>query len=167
MKTYINKIKKQAVKNESEIEVFCEKLKKQGVSPSRLDSRIKKLLREKIANFDCTSCAACCKEAYVVVETEDIGRLAKHFSMKRSDFRGKYVGRNEDGDVVFNRRPCPFLKKDLCAHYEVRPNCCREYPHSLAIETMDKLENLAANYEVCPAIFQAVEELRTSLFPPT
>ena len=166
MKTEIKKIKNQAVKNENEIEAFCEGLKENGLLPRSLDSRMKKLLREKISNFDCTICAACCKEAYVVVETEDIARLAKHFSMKRSDFRNKYVGRNEDGDVGFNRRPCPFLKKDLCSHYEARPNCCREYPHSLAIDAMDKLENLAANYEVCPAIFQALEELRASLFPP-
>lgn len=166
METDIARIKKLAAKNEGKIDDFCEKLKEAGISSRTLDARIKKLLREKMSHFDCTQCAACCKEAYVVVETEDIARLARNLAMKRSEFRGKYVGRNEDGDVVFKRRPCPFLKRNLCSHYTARPNCCREYPYSLASESMEKLENIAANYEVCPAVFHAVEELRASLFPP-
>jgi uncharacterized protein len=163
MDTEIRSIKKQALKNEAEIEAFCDRLKENGFRGKTLDSRFKKLLREKLARFDCTKCAACCTEAYVVIETEDIARLASALDMKRSEFRSEYVGRNEDGDVVFNRRPCPFLKKERCVHYPERPNCCREYPFSLGSDVLDILENIAANYEVCPAVFEALEELRASL----
>jgi Fe-S-cluster containining protein len=166
MDPVIKNIRKLALKNDAEIEAFCEKLQTNGFKGKSLDPRMKRLLREKIEHFDCTKCAACCKEAYVVVGTEDIARLAKALGMKRSDFRARYVTRNEDGDVCFNRRPCPFLKKDLCTQYEARPDCCREYPHSLGVEVMDKLDNVAANYEVCPAVYEAVEELRSLLFKP-
>jgi Fe-S-cluster containining protein len=164
MEADIRNIKKQALKNDAEIEAFCERLKEDGFKGKSLDSRFKKLLREKISHFDCTKCAACCKEAYVVVETEDIARLARKLDMKRSEFRAEYVGRNEDGDVVFNVKPCPFLAKNLCTQYSERPNCCREYPLSLGSEVIDILENIAANYEVCPVVFEALEELRASLF---
>ncbi|MCD6223504.1 MAG: YkgJ family cysteine cluster protein [Deltaproteobacteria bacterium] len=30
---------------------------------------------------------------------------------------------------VFNKKPCPFLKDNLCSHYTYRPKDCISYPH--------------------------------------
>jgi Fe-S-cluster containining protein len=160
----IASIRKSAAKKEKEAEAFCAWLENNGPSPAKLDKRLHGLLKEAMRGIDCTACAACCREAYVVVATEDVWRMAEALDMRRSDFRRAYIGRNEDGDQCFNRRPCPFLGRDrLCCHYEARPDCCRDYPFSLAVDCREKLENLSANYLVCPAVTLALDRLRAEL----
>ncbi|MEW6554232.1 MAG: YkgJ family cysteine cluster protein [Actinomycetota bacterium] len=156
----MRRIKKLADAREEEVDAFIAWLKLRCDSSERLDARLQSLIEEALAKFDCTTCARCCKDAYVVVDTGDIARMAKAVGMKRSAFRAEYVGKNEDGDTCFNRRPCPFLKKNLCMHYESRPDCCREYPGSLAVDSASNLDNINANYQVCPAVFNALEALR-------
>ncbi len=160
METDLAKIKKLASEYEEEVDAFLEWLKVSRIPVRKLDARLKKLMREIMREFDCTRCAACCKDAYVVVDTDDIARMAEAVGMKRSEFRAAYVTRNEDGDTCFNRRPCPFLEGDLCTRYRSRPGCCREYPYSLAVDSKEKIENISANYLVCPVLFHALEQLR-------
>lgn len=160
MDAEIRRMRRLAAANEEELDAFIEWLKKRDLSSGRLGRRLKRALNKAMAELDCTRCALCCKEAYVVLLDGDIERLAGRLGMKRSDFRAKYVARNEDGDPCLSRRPCPFLRKNLCTLYEDRPDCCREYPQSLASDAADNLDNIGANYLVCPAVFQALERLR-------
>ncbi len=160
----IGEIRKRAKSGEKEADAFCEWLRTKGPSPGKLDRRLHELLEEAMDGLDCTACAACCREAYVVVTTEDIWRMSEALGMRRSDFRRAYIGRSEDGDQCFNRQPCPFLKRNrLCRYYDARPDCCRDFPYSLAIDCREKLDNLSANYLVCPAVTLALDRLREEL----
>ena len=163
MEKDLKKIKRLAAAREDEVDAFIAWLKLRCDSSGKLDGRLGKLIDEALSEFDCTTCARCCKDAYVVVDTGDIARLAKALGKKRSEFRAEYIGKNEDGDTCLNRRPCPFLKKNMCTIYESRPDCCREYPHSLAVDSVGNLDNINANYAVCPAVFNALEVLRDFL----
>jgi len=61
---------------------------------------------------------------------------------------------NEDGDLVLQSVPCPFL--DLgdhrCSIYEDRPAACREYPHTDRKHMAAILPLTARNAHVCPAV---------------
>ncbi len=160
METDPRKTKRLATAHEEEIDAFLDWLKASRIPSRKLDARLKKLLRESMGQLDCTACAGCCKDAYVVVDNDDIARLAAALGMKHADFRAEYITRNEDGDVCINRQPCPFLRDNLCTLYRARPGACREYPFSLAVDAREKMENISANYLVCPALFNALERLR-------
>ncbi len=164
MEKDLRKIKRLAAEREEELDAFLAWLKLHcGEEDEKLDARLDAHIKEALSHFDCKRCARCCKEAHVTVDTNDIARLSKALNMKRSQFRAEYVGKNEDGDICINRRPCPFLKRNLCTLYESRPDSCREYPASLAVDAAANLDNIGANYLVCPAVFSALEELRDFL----
>jgi uncharacterized protein len=110
---------------------------------------------EVFANFDCLSCANCCKTAGPRLLQADIDRMAKHLRLKAGDFMDRFVKIDEDGDWVMNQLPCPFLGDDnYCSIYEARPKACREYPHTDRNRMHQILNLTERNVSVCPAVFE-------------
>jgi hypothetical protein len=80
--------------------------------------------------FDCTKCAACCRDNEVILLEEDIKRF-------KDGGRGElakppYAKRHKDGRIILtlleNKR-CRHLKKNNhCGIYELRPHACSEFP---------------------------------------
>ncbi|MFZ4394680.1 MAG: YkgJ family cysteine cluster protein [Kiritimatiellia bacterium] len=70
----------------------------------------------------------------------------------------------EDGDLTFNRRPCPFLSENRCRVYEHRPDTCRSYPHLQKKEFVFRLTQAVGNCSVCPIVFNVYERLKTELW---
>jgi Fe-S-cluster containining protein len=74
--------------------------------------------------------------------------------MGAAAFEAAYLRRDEDGDLVLQSAPCPFL--DLgdhrCSIYEDRPAACREYPHTDRKHMAAILPLTARNAHVCPAV---------------
>jgi hypothetical protein len=80
--------------------------------------------------LDCRACAACCKSNEVLLEKEDLTRLARanlHHLAKRP-----WARRRRDGKIVLVLTPdkrCKHLGRgNLCDIYEHRPNACRHFP---------------------------------------
>ena len=89
-------------------------------------------LHDKISQrTDCLLCANCCRSLGPRITDKDVERMAKALRIKTVDIISKYLRIDEDGDMVFQSMPCPFLGNDnYCSIYESRPKACREYPHT-------------------------------------
>ena len=116
---------------------------------------------EVFACTDCLKCANCCKTTGPLFTQKDIERIAQHLKLKPGQFVEQYLRVDEDQDYVLQQVPCVFLGSDnYCSIYEVRPKACREYPHTDSVRMQQNLKLTAKNVEICPAVFQIVEELK-------
>lgn len=110
---------------------------------------------------DCTRCANCCKTMTVKLDRTDIDRIADHLGMTVQDFTERYLETDErEGFHKIRQQPCPFLGDDRCTIYDVRPACCREFPHTdkegFTFRTISHSQNALR----CPAVFWIVEGMR-------
>jgi Fe-S-cluster containining protein len=86
--------------------------------------------------FDCAMCGRCCSQRLILLNTEDVFRLADHFKMTVPVFMEKY-------GVVFatteaSKKPrlylkvagekCPFFADNKCSIHPVKPLICRLFP---------------------------------------
>jgi len=145
-------------KKNSNIE-FCAKLKKK--KPSNLDSIAKEVHDIVFSKIDCLDCANCCKNISPIIKDSDIVRISKHLKTKPASFTEKYLRLDGDGDYVYKEPPCPFLLPDnYCQIYEVRPNACKEYPHTDRRRFYQLLDLTLKNSFVCPAVYYFFELLK-------
>lgn len=130
----------------------------------KVDDAFHALHEEIFEEFDCLTCANCCKTTSPIFYDTDIERLAKELRIKAVDFADKYLKVDEDGDQVLKSSPCPFLGSDnYCSVYEARPKACREYPHTDRKKMVQIMELTHKNTQVCPAVFEIVERLKKIL----
>lgn len=122
------------------------------------------LHQEVFEKIDCLECANCCSTTPALILDRDVPRIAKHIKLSVKEFYEKYTVRDDDGDTVFRQTPCVFLGADnYCSIYEVRPNACREYPHTDHPKMKQILDITFKNREICPGVFDIVEALKDTL----
>lgn len=124
------------------------------------DRWVNELDQTVFTDIDCLDCANCCTSIPPIVTVKDAERMAKYLKLSNADFFERYLIKDEDGDVVINQSPCPFLQKDnKCAVYDDRPKACRQYPHT---GTGDFSKNLALHFQnsvYCPAVFHILKRI--------
>jgi len=115
---------------------------------------------EVFSKMDCLDCANCCKSIPPIVSNRDAKRISKHLNISVKVFSEKYLRVDNDGDTVINSSPCPFLLSDnKCEVYEVRPNACRQYPHSGDLQFFKNISHHKRNAKYCPALFEILKRL--------
>jgi len=58
--------------------------------------------------------------------------------------------------------PCPFLgKDDRCTLYAIRPEACRDFPHTDKEGFIWRTYQHAANTLACPAVYYIVKHMRS------
>lgn len=135
-------------------------LKRLENGPS-LDKAFQAAHEKAFEKIDCLQCANCCKTTSPILYQNDMDRIAGHIALSTGAFIQKYVEMDEDGDFVFNRTPCPFLGKDnKCEVYEVRPEACRDYPHTNRKNMIDVLDIALVNSLICPAGSKILSDLK-------
>jgi len=136
----------------------------QRQKPARLDAAFREVHQEVFERQSCLSCAHCCQTVGPLFTPRDISRLASHFKLSEAAFQQKYLRRDEDGDLVLQSLPCPFLQDDkYCSVYPIRPKACREYPHTDRPRMHQVLSLTAKNSQHCPAVAEMTAQLRQKL----
>lgn len=149
-----------AAKSEPEWKRFLSKNKKKIEG---MDLHIH-ALHDKISECtDCLQCANCCRSLGPRITDKDVERMAKALRIKAADVVTKYLRIDEDGDMIFQAMPCPFLGADnYCAIYENRPKACREYPHTDR-KRFYQIYNLSIkNAYTCPIVYEVLRQLTVS-----
>lgn len=152
------------------------KANNQRKSNKKLVSQLKKkkgILVDEIFNSthdevfectDCLKCANCCKTTGPMFTNKDIDKISKHLNQKPVNFIHQYLKIDEDGDYVLQKVPCSFLSTDnYCSIYDVRPKACAEYPHTNRTKQHQILNLNLKNTEVCPAVFEIFEKIKTQI----
>lgn len=164
METDINKIRKLSKEKEDENWEFRSFLKGGDISEEKIDLIVHELYQNVSSEIDCRACANCCRGVQPVLDQEDIERLSKCLGISCAQFKDQYLVKDDDpGKFVFNKKPCPFLKDNLCSHYTNRPKDCRSYPHLHKCGFIFRLVNVIGNCSICPIVFNVYEYLKNEI----
>ncbi|MCZ2099931.1 MAG: YkgJ family cysteine cluster protein [Chitinophagales bacterium] len=160
MKPEYQHILHEALINKEDSLESLKSLKKQA--NHQLVESLKSCHQEVFSKIDCLACANCCKTSPPLVTNKDIKRIAQHLKMTPKLFERKYVIEDINGEKSFSQVPCFFLQEDnRCSIYEVRPEACRNYPHTdedaYFIRTSLNLNNTL----ICPAAFLILKKIKS------
>ncbi len=162
MEKHLPNLKSLAKTREAETTKYFNKLKRR--KPAALDSTVAGIHEEVFAQTNCLNCANCCKTTGPLFTQRDMDRIAKHLGIKTGEFIQRYLYMDEDGDFVLKQVPCEFLGADnMCSIYEVRPQACRQYPHTDHTNFYQILDITLKNTFICPAAYEVVERLKKAL----
>ena len=154
--------KEQVLKKRKENTVFFKRLTREKAKV--LDKLIHPIHDDVFEHTNCLKCANCCKTTGPLFTDIDIQRISKYLKIRPSEFVDRYLRIDEDNDYVLQSVPCFFLGEDnYCSIYEVRPKACREYPHTDRIKQYQLLKLTEKNLDICPAVFEIVERMKTKL----
>jgi len=157
----LKKIKAIAESDEEENWDFRSYLKFHDMPDDELDDLVSQLNESVEEAIDCTKCANCCKKIPPDLKADDIRRISRHIKMSESEFIETYLTRNDDGERVFNRVPCPFLDQNKCTIYDIRPESCRSFPHLDKSGFRSRLTEVVQMCALCPIVFNVYEELKS------
>lgn len=129
-----------------------------------LDAIVRKHYEYVARQIDCCACGNCCRQILPTLSDADVRRLAAGLGITAEEVVGRYLARDEDGDLTFNRRPCPLLEGNLCRAYKHRPETCRSYPHLQNEDFVFRLAQAVSNCSVCPIVFNVFERLKDELW---
>jgi len=114
--------------------------------------------------IDCCACGNCCREILPILDDRDVTRLASGLKIAGDDLTERFLVTDEDGNLTFNRKPCPLLSGNLCSAYDHRPEACRSFPHLHKDEFVFRLIRAVQNCSICPIVFNVFERLKDELW---
>jgi Fe-S-cluster containining protein len=163
MEAFLKELPGLAKEKYLETKKYFQKLKKR--TPKNLDFVVQELHISEFKRTDCLTCGNCCKTTSPIFTEKDIHRIAKYVKMKEHLFISTYLDRDIDDFYVLKTAPCSFLdlNDNMCSIYDVRPKACNEYPHTNRRKFIQLTDLTLKNTEVCPAVYNIVEELKKKL----
>jgi len=134
--------------------------------PEKVDAIVLRLFHEASEQIECRQCLNCCRELSPQFDDTDIDRFAKGLGMTVKAYTDRYLIEDDDepGMYLMRDRPCPFLGKDGCMHYELRPKECADYPHLENKDFLCRTMSVISDQGVCPIVFQVYQGLKAELW---
>ncbi len=114
--------------------------------------------------IDCCACGNCCREVLPALIDDDVTRLASGLELSKEELTERHLAKDEDGDLTFNKKPCPLLSGNRCSAYGHRPEDCRSFPHLRKDEFVTRLIQAVQNCSVCPIVFNVFKRLKEELW---
>jgi len=139
-------------------------LKGIDLEPDELDAVVHKHYEEVSTRIDCRECGNCCRVFQPSLNQDDVINLAAGLHLSSEALTRHFLDTGEDGNIVFNKQPCPMLKGNLCSAYECRPDVCRSFPHLHKDKFVFRLMGVIHNCSVCPIVFNVFERLKDELW---
>jgi Fe-S-cluster containining protein len=135
------------------------------------DRILRRTAEEIQEQFDCTTCANCCKTSTTEVSERDIEKLARHFRITAAQFIADYTTVEEDEGqmtrVLKFSEPagCVFLDGKLCSVYDARPGICQRYPHLVRGNgsIASRMWQFVDRATVCPIVYNCLEAFKDEL----
>jgi Fe-S-cluster containining protein len=136
---------------------------------NEIDNLVTQIANDIWADFDCATCARCCKVLRPAFSYEEQQRVAQRLGLSIGDFRDKYLILNHyDERSLWKTRktPCPFLENNKCSVYEDRPAECHNYPYLYESGFRSRLWAMIDRAFTCPVVFGVLEILKKRLWLP-
>jgi len=129
-----------------------------------LDAQFLELHKELFADYDCCKCANCCKTYGIIIDNDEVKRIAAFIGMAENDFITEYLTNADSGDekpYKIKEKPCPFLCDDgRCRIQARKPDVCAGYPYTDHPNRLSSMHGVMRHAEVCPVVFEILERLK-------
>ncbi len=131
------------------------------------DRRIRRLAEEIEGEFDCSSCANCCKVATARITERDVAKLSKYLRVTPAVFLRDYAVQTEDEGLVLRRNEggCVFLDGNFCTVYDARPHTCQDFPHTVRGDGsfVSRMWDFTDRAVYCPIVYNTLEAVKDEI----
>lgn len=153
-----DEIRKVISEKENENERFRYYLKKEPAK--KVDYWFHSLNKKYAELINCKECANCCKSCNPSFTEAEYNAVCQSLD---SNTKESFVFDSNENQYQFCKTPCLFLKENLCSIYLQKPSACSEYPYLDKKDMKYRLLSVFMNYEICPIVFNVVEEMKMQL----
>lgn len=160
MVTDLVQIQRLGEKKRAENEKLRQHLKRHPIA----ERRVRRIAEDIEDQFDCSTCANCCKVATTRVTDRDVAKLSKYLRVNPAQFVRDYTVETPDEGRVLRRTEtgCVFLEGNFCTVYDARPHTCQDFPHTVRGDGsfVSRMWDFTDRAVYCPIVYNTLEAVK-------
>ena len=147
LETNVDKIRQKAFDRNDENKLFRDFLQSQD--SNEIDALVNALNAQITPLISCVECGACCNQVRPIATDEEMLKFVDEDKIDEL--------RYEPGIV------CKYLNGKKCSIYADRYEHCKLFPYLDQVGFVKRISGVLFNYELCPIVFNVVEQLKLKL----